>query len=74
MEEAQLEEAGVQVSPKLDEWEATAREWRSNRTQLKREPDGVNGSILRSREAQEKPTLSRRDVSLTHAAYPQCAR
>ena len=30
--------------------------WRSNRTQSKREPDGVNGPILRSREAQKKPT------------------
>ena len=34
--------------------------WRSSKMQLKREPDGVNGSLPRLRGAQEEPTLSRK--------------
>ena len=52
MEEAQLEEAGLQVVT-----------WRSNKMQSKREPDGVSGSIPRLRGAQEEPTRSRKHLS-----------
>ena len=57
MEEVQLEEAGLQVPGELDEWEVTARDFidMALKQKSKREPDGVNGSIPRSRERKKGP-------------------